>query len=181
MGSVRRALVLHPDCRCDAVETIEVQIARPGAGELALRFVVKGDIASIAVPAAADPGFADGLWKHSCFEAFAGSSEATAYHEFNFSPSSQWAAYRFDDYRSGMAAIPPLVPPEIDVDASACDLQLAVALAGLTEAHDLFGLSAVIEQVDGTHSYWALAHPLGKPDFHHKDCFALELPAASAS
>ena len=27
-------------------------------------------------------------------------------------------------------------------------------------------------------SYWALAHPPGKPDFHHPDCFALELPAA---
>jgi hypothetical protein len=23
-----------------------------------------------------------------------------------------------------------------------------------------------------------LAHPPGKPDFHHSDCFALELPAA---
>jgi hypothetical protein len=40
------------------------------------------------------------------------------------------------------------------------------------------GLSAVIEENDGRISYWALAHPPGKPDFHHPDCFALELPAA---
>ena len=40
------------------------------------------------------------------------------------------------------------------------------------------GLSAVIEEADGRLSYWALAHPPGKPDFHHSDCFALELPAA---
>ena len=40
------------------------------------------------------------------------------------------------------------------------------------------GLSAVIEEADGNVSYWALAHPPGKPDFHHSDCLALELPAA---
>ena len=40
------------------------------------------------------------------------------------------------------------------------------------------GLSAVIEDTSGGKSYWALAHPPGKPDFHHADCFALELPPA---
>jgi hypothetical protein len=35
----------------------------------------------------------------------------------------------------------------------------------------------VIEETNGRLSYWALAHPPGKPDFHHSDCFALELPA----
>jgi hypothetical protein len=38
------------------------------------------------------------------------------------------------------------------------------------------GLSAVIEDTRGSLSYWALAHPPGKPDFHHADGFALELP-----
>jgi hypothetical protein len=38
------------------------------------------------------------------------------------------------------------------------------------------GLSAVIETVDGFFSYWALAHPSDKPDFHHPDSFILELP-----
>jgi hypothetical protein len=36
----------------------------------------------------------------------------------------------------------------------------------------------VIEETNGRKSYWALAHPPGKPDFHHSDCFALGLPAA---
>ena len=43
----------------------------------------------------------------------------------------------------------------------------------------LAGLSAVIEEVDGTRSYWALAHPAGCPDLRHPDCFVLELPPAS--
>ena len=37
------------------------------------------------------------------------------------------------------------------------------------------GLSAVLEEKDGTKSYWALAHPRGdKPDFHAPDCFAAQ-------
>jgi hypothetical protein len=42
------------------------------------------------------------------------------------------------------------------------------------------GLSAVLEEKDGTKSYWALAHPPGdKPDFHHPDCFAARLALSS--
>jgi len=40
------------------------------------------------------------------------------------------------------------------------------------------GLSTIVEENNGRISYWALAHPPGKPDFHHPDCFRLELPAA---
>jgi len=42
-------------------------------------------------------------------------------------------------------------------------------------------LSAVVEDEQGVLSYWALTHPLGRPDFHHPDAFALELewPAAA--
>ncbi len=42
-------------------------------------------------------------------------------------------------------------------------------------------LSAVIEERDGTKSYWALAHAPGAPDFHHADCFTLELPKTDPS
>jgi hypothetical protein len=33
----------------------------------------------------------------------------------------------------------------------------------------------VIEDADGSLSYWALAHPPGRPDFHHTEAFALDL------
>ena len=39
------------------------------------------------------------------------------------------------------------------------------------------GLTAVVEETGGRISYWALAHPAGRPDFHRADCFVLELPA----
>jgi hypothetical protein len=40
------------------------------------------------------------------------------------------------------------------------------------------GLSALIEDTGGHKSYWALAHPPGKPDFHHADSFAHEFSPA---
>jgi hypothetical protein len=42
-------------------------------------------------------------------------------------------------------------------------------------------LSALIEDQNGGKSYWALAHPPGKPDFHHADSFALEFSPAVPS
>jgi hypothetical protein len=62
------------------------------------------------------------------------------------------------------------------------ELRAALALGRLPglpgDAPWRLGLSAVIEEAGGGLSYWALAHPPGKADFHHSDCFALELPAA---
>ena len=38
------------------------------------------------------------------------------------------------------------------------------------------GLSAVLEEKDGTKSYWALAHSSEQPDFHDPGCFVARLP-----
>jgi hypothetical protein len=60
-------------------------------------------------------------------------------------------------------------------------LEAQIELASLAEAPPdgpwRLGLSAVIEGAAGELSYWALAHPPGRPDFHRADCFALELVA----
>jgi hypothetical protein len=71
--------------------------------------------------------------------------------------------------------------PRIAVQSSPDRLGLTVSLE-LEHLSDLpcdapwrLGLSAVIEDTSGRMSYWALAHPAGKPDFHHLDCFAYEL------
>ena len=48
------------------------------------------------------------------------------------------------------------------------------ALRKLTPGH---GLAAVIEEQSGAKSYWAIAHPADKPDFHDPACFAATLPA----
>ena len=103
-----------------------------------------------------------------------------SYTEFNFAPSTGWASYSFSSYRSGMAAT-VLEPPLFAVDILENELTVRVTidmskLANLPQS-DIWqiALSAVIEEQDGSKSYWALNHPPGKPDFHHPDCFALTL------
>ena len=172
---MRRYLALHPDSVCDSVSSIAVHVVRTDAGILGLRYVVAGRMAGLALPAPAPSTRADRLWEHICFEAFLSDAQGEGYAELNVSPSSQWAGYRFEAYRSGMrpAAVPP---PRVEVDVAADRLDLRVALQLRGGGRRRLGLSAVIEEVGGNKSYWALTHPPGAPDFHHPDCFALELP-----
>ena len=103
------------------------------------------------------------------------------YCEFNFAPSTQWAAYVFDGYRSFMRDADGIDTPRIDIrsDSARLELEVSLDLDSLLPRDAVWqlGLAAVIEETNGRKSYWALAHPPGKPDFHHSDCFALELPA----
>jgi hypothetical protein len=181
---MRRALILHPDSVCTAVTSVDVEIVRGARGDVALRYLVTGALNDVAIPALAAPVRSDGLWQHTCFEAFARPGSAEEYCEFNFAPSRAWAAYRFSGYREGMREEVVSAAPVIEVGVSAGLLEIRVAFAperGLTTPSDgrlRLGLSAVIEETNGGKSYWALAHPPGKADFHHADCFALELPSA---
>ena len=172
---MRRALRLHPDCRPGPVERIEVAVERRGS-MLRLDFVLTGSVDDVELPAVTAPERADELWKHTCFEAFIRPLPGAAYHEFNFAPSTCWAAYRFDGYRQGMRNDDG-APPVITIERGARGFALHAVLA-VPEAALRLGLCAVVEARGGAKSYWALAHPNGKPDFHHSDCFALELPAA---
>lgn len=127
-------------------------------------------------PATDDPGRADELWKSTCFELFLRDSESGAYREWNFAPSGDWAAYDFDDYRSAMA--PADVPePYVRTEDNLTWWALGATIAVESDRPWQLGLSAVLEEQDGTKSYWALAHPDGeKPDFHAADCFTAQLP-----
>ena len=174
-------LNLHPDSRCKAVDRIDVEIARPRPTTLQLRFVTKGRIADIKFPPQKPSARADELWRHTCFEAFVRPISAPAYREFNFAPSTEWAAYDFSGYREGMANANVVAPPNLNTESAPDTFTLTVALELSLPAADTWrlALSAVIEETNGVKSYWALAHPPGKPDFHHADAFALELPKAS--
>jgi hypothetical protein len=177
---MRQALRLHPDSLCSAATHVEVDVARPRVGSLLLCYVVTGKIGDLRIPPVVTATRTDELWRHTCFEAFVGNSADAAYYEFNFAPSTQWAAYRFDSYRNGMRVAAEISTPRIDVQSSAeCyTLQAALELDSLSSlfgASWRLGLSAVIEETNGRKSYWALEHPPGKADFHHSDCFAHEL------
>lgn len=174
-------LTPHPDTPCQALDRIEVNVARDAAGGLALRFVATGDIGRLVMPPPLARGRADELWKQACFEAFVKPAGGEAYWEFNLSPSNRWAGYRFDGYRDGMTSPPDLALTHLTQRASESLYELVATLdlscgPALDQPWRL-GLSAVIEETSGAKSYWALAHAPGKPDFHHPDAFALDLPA----
>lgn len=137
-------------------------------------YVVSADVARLRIPPAARPARMDGLWRHTCFELFVAAKASTAYQEFNFSPSGDWAAYAFADYRE---AAEPLecAPPAIELRATGNALELEAALAYAPGGPVRVGLSAVIEDADGVLSYWALRHPSPRPDFHHAASFVLEI------
>ncbi|HEV2745993.1 MAG TPA: DOMON-like domain-containing protein [Allosphingosinicella sp.] len=180
---MRRDLLPHPDSPCPAVTRIAVEALRPRPGALVLDYALSGAVGGLLIPPAAAPARADGLWRHSCFEAFVRATPGGGYHEFNFAPSTQWAAYRFGGYRSGMEEA-AIAPPRIEARATpgGYRLRASLDLGGLADLPAdgpwQIGLAAVIEEAGGRRSWWALAHPPGRPDFHHSDCFALELAAA---
>jgi hypothetical protein len=161
----------HTACRESPVDTLTVMLERDGLA-LRLRFVAEGRMPEVVWPAPASPARADDLWRHSCFEAFVQADDG--YVEYNLSPSSEWASYRFDSPRQGMRnALEVATPGELDL---AYDMLALETRIELPNGAMRLGLSAVIEGVDGSFSYWALAHPSDKPDFHHPDSFVLELP-----
>jgi hypothetical protein len=173
---MRHTLRLHPDSRCAAAAKIEADIARPRPGRLILSYVVSGRISDLLMPPVVTAARSDELWQHTCFEAFVRSSAGPGYYEFNFSPSTQWAAYQFSGYQSGMRVATEISAPRIEVRSSAesYTLQAVLELDRLLFPSWRLGLSAVLEETNGRKSYWALAHPSGKADFHHSDCFTLE-------
>jgi hypothetical protein len=153
------------------VQSIEVTVWQDG-GRCHFRFLVQG-AQELALPDPQKPGRADELWRTTCFEAFIG-NESGSYTELNFAPSGQWAAYDFDSPRKGARNS----ERECDVWLEGGEGWIAVeaAVSGNFPEDAALGLSAVIEQTDGTRSYWALAHCSEKPDFHDPDCFIARLP-----
>ena len=138
-----------------------------GIGAPASRFVI---------PEGPGGARADGLWQTTCFEAFLRPAGDQAYREWNFAPSGDWAAYDFASYREGMDESDVGAPPYIRLEDNFTWWALGATITADAERSWELGLSAVLEEKDGTKSYWALAHPPGdRPDFHAPDCFAAKL------
>lgn len=171
-------LVRHPACAPGPVEGVEATIAR-AQGALRLWYRLRGDLTRVAIPGAGTSVRRDELWRHTCFEVFVCRAAQGGYAEFNFSPSGEWAAYRFDAYRQGMRALELASSPAIEArrEAGMLEVHVQVMLPAPWNAAPALqaAVAAVVEASDGTVSYWSLAHPAGKPDFHHGDGFLAEL------
>lgn len=172
------SLICHPQTPAKGVKSVCVKWEARGEG-LALTYRV-GGAGGLVLPALAPTGRKDELWKTTCFELFLGQA-GTTYREFNFSPSSRWAAYGFADYREGGRdadmPVAPVIAARREGDEAICEVHLPRAIL---DGAICAGLTAVIEEAGGHKSYWALAHGEGQPDFHKRSCFTLQLAAAEA-
>jgi hypothetical protein len=168
-----RPLIPHPATPCAAVQALTATVAIGPEGDWHLAFTLAGDMARLRVPAPAHaPAATDGLWQHTCFEAFVADPHSPRYHEFNLSPSGDWAAYIFAAERLRQPDAAPLPSPHIactrDARTLRLDARLPAAALPVVAGGWLLGLSAVIESTDGALSYWALSHPAARPDFHQR-------------
>jgi hypothetical protein len=175
-------LTAHPSTPpSDAVRGVEVRIQQEAGDVLSFAYSLHADLARVRIPPNRAAQRTDGLWKHTCFEAFVVTSGEPAYTELNFSPSSEWAAYIFSGYREGMKPLNIEQPRPMRIRSGPHGLDLHVVVRRLDApereegARSRVGLAAVIEEIDGRISYWSIQHPAGKPDFHSPEAFALEL------
>lgn len=178
------ALVCHPATPCSALTAVTADVRWLPDGRLGFYYVLEGLVAQVRLPTSAQADRVDELWRHTCCEAFVAGPTAGGYSEFNFSPSGAWAAYRFTGYREGMRPVAVVADPVIDVRTTAKRIELDAFIGSrsvpLGDDGLHLGLAVVVEEVSGALSFWALAHPSPRPDFHHADGFrfALASPAS---
>ena len=161
----------------DLVVTVAV---RRDDGLLRCRYSVAGRGVRLPDPAADIPARCDGLWRHTCLEAFVAADRDPGYVEWNLSPSGDWNLYRFDGHRRNgrpEPAIGDAAPRVTRGDGLlVVEADLPLGPLGLDRALLEVGLSAVVEADDGKLTYWALAHAAARPDFHDRRGFKLRLP-----
>lgn len=142
-----------------------------------LEYRLSGPLDQLLIPSKASASsFRDELWKHTCFEAFFQDVKSQAYWEFNFSPSREWAIYRFDAYRERSKA--DTMPIELVVQQERYPGEIIMKVD--IRPKDFFnigrvGLTTVLEHRDESRSYWALTHTGEKPDFHAPESFIINL------
>jgi hypothetical protein len=164
------------------VRGIAGSIRRAEPGQLAVNWRLDAELGALRIPDYGPVRFTIGLWEHTCFEVFARTPGSSAYCEFNVSPSRSWAAFGFSDYRAGRTPLADLAPPAIAVSIAAdvltVDSVLTLPSAQSEPSALELALAAVVEDATGTRSYWALAHPGPRPDFHHPGSFTARLAPA---
>lgn len=156
--------------------TVEHAASLASVGTTNIWFGIGARPDRFVIPESAEPMRARDLWQTTCFEAFLRALGEESYREWNFAPSGEWAAYDFTSTRTGMQDA-EAADPYIRMEDNFTWWALGASIAVPADTNWELGLSAVLEEKDGTKSYWALAHPNPeRPDFHDPGCFVARLP-----
>ena len=133
-------LTAHASTPNDAVRSLGVQLRAEEPGILVFRYSLEADMSRVRMPPSLTGGRADALWRHTCFEAFVAPADGPGYHEFNFSPSLDWAIYRFSAYREGMSPAEVGRAPELFVRRRDDGLARALCARPGVRVHRLYGI-----------------------------------------
>lgn len=167
----------HPAPAGLGVEVTVTPFLTDDAFDLRLDYCLIGARTQVCLPPPEPAQACDGLWQHTCCEAFIATVDGQKYREFNFSPSHCWAVYDFLAYRQRDTSAQHNAGPRIETRHDGDDFCLRATLPAslLPSGAAHLGLSVVIETLAGDKLYWALHHPAPQPDFHHADNFVLPL------
>ena len=173
------AFSLHPFPGQDS-GGINIQGAIERTGQvLAFSFFLQGKLEDLILPAATGAPRRDNLWQATCLELFWAEEGNDNYWELNLAPSGGWNVYAFTGYRTGMRQEERITAPLVEIQHTAESFSLTATLEiGNLHAHDAplrIGVSTVLKHRDSRLSYWSLAHPAEKPDFHAPQCFLLRM------
>lgn len=165
------SLTPHPACGPSCIKKLGAEI-RLKEDRIILLYRLEGDIDALLIPEKRESGRRDGLWEHTCMEAFFGRTENPSYLEYNFSPSTDWAAYAFPSYRQA-GPLPHIPAPIIQTsrDGHLFLLQATLAMAVPDISSTRLCITAVLEEKSGGKTWWAIKHAFEKPDFHHTNSF----------
>jgi hypothetical protein len=160
---------------------IEAEATKDIHQQLNVVFELRGDLSQIYLPElAALPRRRDELWKRTCFELFFAPNDSQNYWEINLSPTGEWNAYSFENYRVGMKQESKIQNFQIRTEKSTDSFRLE-ASADLSDLKILalgklkISATAVIETLDGKISFWAFRHCGNTPDFHLRESFIAEI------
>ena len=171
-----RKLVAHPSSPCSNQDLGLSVSMNLESGGLEILYRLHGNHAEVCLPDQSEnPQRKDELWKSTCMELFVKTSrKPDHYLELNFSPSGEWAFYRFNGYRTNRENPSVLTAPSIDTRKSSDSLEIFVHLPSDfplelegSETTALFSPCAVVLVREGQQmSYWAISHHQLQPDFH---------------
>ncbi|OGQ86227.1 MAG: hypothetical protein A2512_07585 [Deltaproteobacteria bacterium RIFOXYD12_FULL_56_24] len=171
------AFSLHPfpDQDSDGV-TIRGAIAHTEQA-LVLSFLLQGNLGGLVLPTATEEKRCDNLWQATCLEMFWAEEGEKNYWELNLAPSGAWNVYAFTGYRTGMREEgrigEPIITTHRTADSFSLTAELRIGILHLDNAPLRVGVSTVLKHRDSRLSYWALAHPEERPDFHAPKTFLL--------
>ena len=175
---MRQALKLHPDPLCFAATHIEVDVARPRAGSLMLCYFVTGKINDLAMPPVVAPCAPMSFGGTPASRHSSAAPRVPAITNSTLRPRPNGQPIGSAVTGAGCVLRPRSARPGLQCNrvpsATLCEprwnwISCRACHAMRHVASRSFG---GYRRDEWPQSYWALAHPPGKPDFHHSDCFA---------